>query len=65
MKKALMIMVFAGGVLTITAKGQERLKMEVGYNISAPLGSFKSNYISDPSFRGVTGEVILSIRSFR
>jgi hypothetical protein len=34
-----------------------KLKMELSYNVSAPLGSFKNDFISNTSFRGVTGEV--------
>jgi hypothetical protein len=34
-----------------------KLKFEVGYNVSAPVGNFRSDYISNTSFRGGYGGV--------
>lgn len=65
MKKRLimMIAIFAAGFISVSAYAQHKLKMEIGYNISAPLGSFKSNYISNTSFRGLTGEISFAVNS--
>ena len=40
-----------------SASAQNRLKMELGYNISTPLGSFKNDFIKNTSYRGATGEI--------
>ena len=32
-------------------------RAQIGYNVSAPLGSFKNDFIKNTSFRGVVGEV--------
>jgi hypothetical protein len=63
MKKRILIMIvtFAAGLFSVSAFAQDKLKMEIGYNVSAPLGSFKSNYISNTSFRGVTGEISYAV----
>lgn len=48
------------GVLSTGAfaqSGDNRLKMKLNYNISAPVGSFKSDYIGNTSFRGGSGEL--------
>jgi len=57
----MMIVIFAAGFISVSASAQEKLKMEIGYNISAPLGSFKSNYISNTSFRGLTGGISYAV----
>ncbi len=57
MKKCLVMMIVTFAAGFVSASAQDRLKMEIGYNISAPLGSFKSDYINNTSFRGVTGEI--------
>jgi hypothetical protein len=50
--------VLAALVISSSAQAQDnKLKVELGYNISAPLGQFKSNYISNTSFNGYTGEI--------
>jgi hypothetical protein len=61
MKKHLLIVIvtFVAGLLSVSA--QDRVKMEVGYNVSVPLGSLKSNYVSNTSFRGFTGELSFAI----
>ncbi len=63
MKKRILILIvtFAAGLVSVSAFAQDKLKMEIGYNIGVPLGSFKSNYISNTSFRGVTGEISYAI----
>jgi outer membrane protein W len=63
MKKRLLIMVvtFAAGFIFVPASAQDKLKIEIGYNISAPLGSLKSNYISNTSLRGLMGEISYAI----
>jgi hypothetical protein len=61
-KRLLIIMVtFAAGFISVSATAQDRVKMEIGYNISGPLGSFKSNYVGITSFRGITGEISYAI----
>lgn len=34
-----------------------RVKLNLGYSIAAPLGSFKNDFINNTSFRGATGEI--------
>lgn len=59
MKKRVVVLmtICAVCIFTISASAQNKLKMELSYNISAPLGSFKIDYISKASFRGATGEI--------
>lgn len=59
-KRILIIVTFAAGLFS-SAFAQDKLKMEIGYNISVPLGSFKSNYVGNTSFRGFTGEISYAI----
>ncbi|WP_207495487.1 outer membrane beta-barrel protein [Aridibaculum aurantiacum] len=40
-----------------TANAQNRLRMELGYNVGIPTGSFKTNQINNTSFRGAIGEI--------
>jgi len=63
MKKTAIIFlsIFAAGLITISASAQDKLKMELSYNISSPLGSFKNDYINKTSFRGATGEISYTI----
>ncbi|HKG67529.1 MAG TPA: hypothetical protein VKA92_01580, partial [Segetibacter sp.] len=59
MKKRVVILmtIFAVCIFTISASAQNKIKMELSYNISTPMGSFKNDYISKTSFRGATGEI--------
>lgn len=59
MKKSSVILVtmFAACLIGVSASAQEKLKMELSYNVSAPLGSFKNDFIKNTSFRGATGEI--------
>ncbi|HEX8462401.1 MAG TPA: outer membrane beta-barrel protein, partial [Segetibacter sp.] len=60
MKKSFAIFttMLAACIISISASAQSsKLKMELSYNISAPLGSFKNDYINKTSFRGATGEL--------
>ncbi len=34
-----------------------RWRLQLGYNVSAPIGSFKNDFIDKTSFRGATGEL--------
>ena len=43
------------------AQATNKWKMQLGYNISAPLGSFKNDYISNTSFRGGVGEISYTV----
>ncbi|RFM26215.1 outer membrane beta-barrel protein [Deminuibacter soli] len=46
----------------VSAKAQEGgLKVDLYYNYSNPVGSFKNNYISNSSPRGVAGDVMYNI----
>jgi hypothetical protein len=44
-------------MISLSASAQEKLKMELNYNISAPVGSFKNDFINKTSFRGGSGEI--------
>lgn len=43
------------------AQSNNKWKLQLGYNISAPLGSFKNDYISNTSFRGGVGELSYTV----
>src|SRR5215210_4683104 len=59
MKKRFVVFmtIVAACVISLSASAQNKLKMELSYNVSAPVGSFKNDYISKTSFRGATGEI--------
>src|SRR6476469_9908741 len=59
MKKRIVILMtmFAASIMSISAIAQDKFKMELGYNISVPVGSFKNDYIGKTSFRGGVGEI--------
>lgn len=44
-------------MMSVGASAQNRLKMELNYNISSPLGSFKNDFINKTSFSGGSGEI--------
>jgi hypothetical protein len=60
-KLAIGIAVLAASILSLSAQAQEKLKLEVGYNVGIPMGGFKTNDISSPSFRGAFGEISYAI----
>ena len=43
------------------AQATNKWKLQLGYNVSAPLGSFKNEYISNTSFRGGVGELTYTL----
>lgn len=47
-------------LLSLSASAQEKLKMELSYNVAAPLGSFKNDFINKTSFKGGSGEISYS-----
>ena len=47
-------------VFTFQVNAQQRLNMELGYNINHPLGSFK-DVVSKTSFRGFTGGITYDV----
>jgi hypothetical protein len=63
MKKTVIVLmaVVATCVFSVSSFAQNKLKMELSYNISTPLGSFKNDYINKTSFRGGTGEISYTI----
>lgn len=63
MKKRTLILMTMVAVcmISISASAQDRFKLELNYNVSTPLGSFKNDYISKTSFRGATGEISYAI----
>jgi len=63
MKKnlAIIMTVVAGCLATMSVSAQNRLKMELSYNISTPLGSFKNDFINKTSFSGGVGELSYTI----
>jgi len=60
-KISIYLTVFAACFISMSASAQNKLKMELSYNVSAPLGSFKNDYIGKTSFRGGTGELTYTI----
>ena len=59
MKKIVLILmtICATCIISLSVSAQNKLKMELSYNISSPLGSFKNDYIGKTSFCGGTGEI--------
>ncbi|MGI8634383.1 MAG: outer membrane beta-barrel protein [Segetibacter sp.] len=59
MKKnvAIFVSMVAVCMLSLSASAQQKLKMELDYNVSSPLGSFKNDFINKTSFRGGSGEL--------
>jgi hypothetical protein len=55
------IAVFSFAVNYASAQADGKLKMKLNYNVGLPVGDFKENYISDPSFNGASGEIAYSI----
>lgn len=45
----------------IAASAQNNVKLELDYNASSPLGSFRNDYVKKASFRGGTGEISYTI----
>jgi hypothetical protein len=43
------------------AQTSNKWRCQLGYNISAPLGSLKNDYVKNTSFRGATGELSYTI----
>ena len=39
------------------SQSNNKWRMHLGYNVSAPTGSFKNDFVSKTSFRGATGEI--------
>lgn len=57
-KKVLLFMsIVAACMIGLSASAQQRLKMELDYNVALPVGSFKNDFINKTSFRGGTGEL--------
>jgi hypothetical protein len=44
-----------------SAQAENKLKMKLNYNVGMPIGDFKDNYISNPSYNGGSGEIFYSI----
>ena len=61
MKKRVLMLMIAAGIIAVSASAQNKLRMELGYNVSLPQGSFKNDYIKNTSFRGATGEISYAI----
>ena len=63
MKKNFVIFttILAACITGISASAQGKLKMELGYNISSPIGSFKNDYVNTTSFRGAIGELSYAV----
>jgi hypothetical protein len=59
MKKSIVIFMsmIAVCMLSLSASAQQKLKMELSYNISSPMGSFKNDFINKTSYRGGSGEL--------
>lgn len=52
-----MYIMVAACSLSLSASAQEKLKMELSFNVSTPLGSFKNDFIKNTSYRGGSGEL--------
>ena len=62
-KLAIVLSVLASVLITsgTFAQANNKWKLQLGYNVSAPLGSFKNDFISNTSFRGGVGEISYTI----
>lgn len=61
MKSKILVLILAAGFAITSATAQDKLKMELSYNVSTPLGSFKNDFIKNTSFRGASGEISYAI----
>lgn len=62
MKKVLILLILFSSIILISnqAVAQNKLKLELGYNASIPVGSFKNDFINKTSYKGALGEVSYS-----
>jgi len=60
-KRFLVLMTIFAAFIGFSASAQDKFKMELGYNVSVPVGSFKNDYIGKTSFRGGIGEISYTI----
>jgi hypothetical protein len=58
---AIIMIAFAGSLISVSANAQDRLKLEVGYNVGIPTGTFKTDEVGNTSFRGGFGEISYAI----
>lgn len=63
MKKNVVIFMTCMAVcmISLSASAQENVKMELNYNVSVPMGSFKNDFINKTSFSGGSGEISYTI----
>ena len=64
MKRFAIVLSILFSILVTTdssAQANNKWKMQLGYNVSAPLGSFKNDYMSNTSFRGGVGEISYTV----
>lgn len=61
MKKNIIILLTTVVMLSLNASAQQRLKMELSYNVMSPMGSFKNDFINKTSYRGASGELSYTI----
>jgi hypothetical protein len=48
-------------MFSLSASAQNRMRMELSYNIASPLGSFKNDFTNKTSFKGGSGEISYTI----
>jgi hypothetical protein len=58
---AIGLSVLAATIISISAQAQDKLKLEIGYNVGIPVGAFKTNEVSNSSVRGGFGEISYAI----
>ncbi|HEX8334550.1 MAG TPA: outer membrane beta-barrel protein [Segetibacter sp.] len=61
LRQLIIIAVFSLAVNYASAQADGKVKMKLNYNVGLPVGDFKKDYISDPSFNGASGEIFYSI----
>ncbi|MCW3115747.1 MAG: porin family protein [Segetibacter sp.] len=56
-KNVVIFLTMAVCMLSLSASAQQKLKMELSYNVMSPIGSFKNDFINKTSFKGGSGEL--------
>jgi hypothetical protein len=61
LRHLIIVTIFSFVVNYASAQADGKVKMKLNYNVGLPVGDFKENFISNPSFNGASGEIFYSI----
>lgn len=60
-RAGILAVALVGIVTSVHAQVDGRWKMEIGYRVGIPTGSFKNDFVNNTSFRGAVGEISYGI----